>query len=110
MARLFQCRVAKTGVAQGDNRQPAFRIFAKEWRSLQRERCRYGILRSGAAARWRPGAAGDHDGRRSAVSSAVVCCDFAIQEGGRRFEMGSHAVYRKMRSSIATKLASVLLC
>src|SRR5579871_3107047 len=109
MARLFDRRVAETGGAEGDNHQPTLGIFAKEWRSLQRERCRHRILRCGTASEWGASAAGHHDRRRSAVPPGAVYREFAIQEGGGRFEMGSHALYHKMSAFVRIFIA-VCLC
>src|SRR5579863_8923878 len=109
MARRFQRTVGQTVVVKGNHNQSAFGILAKEWRSLQRERCCYGILRYRADPEWRPGAAGDRDRRRSAIPPAALHHEFTIQEGGRRIEMGSNSVHREMRR-YATMLASALLC
>jgi hypothetical protein len=95
VARLFQRAVAKTGVAEGSTTN-----------------LRSGYLRKNGVPYSENAAVTEYfdiaplpgggqvllvtsDRRRSAVSAAAVYHEFAIQEGGRRFEMGSNAMHAK---------------
>jgi len=70
--------------------------FVCDYYPLQRQRSTHRILGSGIGTRWRPVDYADQRGGRSPVPARAVHHRAAVQEGSRRREMGSHAVFGPM--------------
>src|SRR5437588_5585881 len=72
------------------------RLLAEKRRAIQRSHHGDGAFRRRNASRRQQDPARHHHRRRPGVPDRALRCEPALQEGGRRFQMGSHAMLIQM--------------